>query len=251
MNSKHLLPSDLSLNKKSVKSLRNLARWPWCRIWWCAFLVLSCRHVETWHCTHWLVWLCFWHSSRHGSICQFSWLHATPFLSPILEPLPLSRHRYLMCSHAEDLRAKAEWEGKGTTSRCRLLDKLQSKETCPKSKRGPGELAWAEDGWEYGSKWTRSCLSLQRTCHPLWCCRLEGYRTCWGKQWSCRGTAVSITTPSWTVAWTRSLFCWITSAAGLYITAKILLYHIIFFWLVFGGVLFLIRLYMDLGWKCV
>lgn len=32
-----------------------------------------------------------------------------------------------MCSHAEDLRAKAEWEGKGTTSRSRLLDKLQSK----------------------------------------------------------------------------------------------------------------------------
>ncbi len=35
-----------------------------------------------------------------------------------------------MCSHAEDLRAKAEWEGKGNASRCRLLDKLQSKETC-------------------------------------------------------------------------------------------------------------------------
>lgn len=34
--------------------------------------------------------------------------------------------RYLMCSHAEDLRAKAEWEGKGTASRSRLLDKLQS-----------------------------------------------------------------------------------------------------------------------------
>lgn len=42
--------------------------------------------------------------------------------------------RYLMCSHAEDLRAKAEWEGKGATSRCRLLDKLQSEETCLKSK---------------------------------------------------------------------------------------------------------------------
>lgn len=40
--------------------------------------------------------------------------------------LPVSSRRYLMCSHAEDLRAKAEWEGKGTTSRCRLLDKLQS-----------------------------------------------------------------------------------------------------------------------------
>lgn len=36
-------------------------------------------------------------------------------------------YRYLMCSHAEDLRAKAEWEGKGTASRSKLLDKLQSK----------------------------------------------------------------------------------------------------------------------------
>lgn len=36
-------------------------------------------------------------------------------------------NRYLMCSHAEDLRAKAEWEGKGTASRSKLLDKLQSK----------------------------------------------------------------------------------------------------------------------------
>uniref|UniRef100_A0AAQ4QIK4 WD repeat-containing protein 26 n=1 Tax=Gasterosteus aculeatus aculeatus TaxID=481459 RepID=A0AAQ4QIK4_GASAC len=33
---------------------------------------------------------------------------------------------YLMCSHAEDLRAKAEWEGKGTSSRTKLLDKLQT-----------------------------------------------------------------------------------------------------------------------------
>lgn len=31
-----------------------------------------------------------------------------------------------MCSHAEDLRTKAEWEGKGTVSRTKLLDKLQS-----------------------------------------------------------------------------------------------------------------------------
>ncbi|XP_071996141.1 WD repeat-containing protein 26 [Engystomops pustulosus] len=31
-----------------------------------------------------------------------------------------------MCSHAEDLRAKAEWEGKGTVSRSKLLDKLQT-----------------------------------------------------------------------------------------------------------------------------
>ncbi|XP_048793892.1 WD repeat-containing protein 26 isoform X3 [Lagopus muta] len=35
-------------------------------------------------------------------------------------------NRYLMCSHAEDLRAKAEWEGKGTASRSKLLDKLQT-----------------------------------------------------------------------------------------------------------------------------
>ncbi|KAM9425477.1 WD repeat-containing protein 26 isoform 2-T2 [Pholidichthys leucotaenia] len=34
--------------------------------------------------------------------------------------------KYLMCSHAEDLRAKAEWEGKGTASRTKLLDKLQT-----------------------------------------------------------------------------------------------------------------------------
>lgn len=34
-----------------------------------------------------------------------------------------------MCSHAEDLKAKAEWEGKGAGSRCRLLDKLQSEYT--------------------------------------------------------------------------------------------------------------------------
>ncbi|KFW77616.1 WD repeat-containing protein 26, partial [Manacus vitellinus] len=35
-------------------------------------------------------------------------------------------NRYLMCSHADDLRAKAEWEGKGTASRSKLLDKLQT-----------------------------------------------------------------------------------------------------------------------------
>lgn len=52
----------------------------------------------------------------------------------VITPDSGSGHRYLMCSHAEDLRAKAEWEGKGATSRCRLLDKLQSKETRPKSK---------------------------------------------------------------------------------------------------------------------
>lgn len=34
-----------------------------------------------------------------------------------------------MCSHAEDLRTKAEWEGKGTVSRTKLLDKLQGEWT--------------------------------------------------------------------------------------------------------------------------
>uniref|UniRef100_A0A673MLN3 WD repeat-containing protein 26 n=1 Tax=Sinocyclocheilus rhinocerous TaxID=307959 RepID=A0A673MLN3_9TELE len=34
--------------------------------------------------------------------------------------------RYLMCSHTDDLRAKAEWEGKGTAARSKLLDKLQT-----------------------------------------------------------------------------------------------------------------------------
>lgn len=42
-----------------------------------------------------------------------------------------------MCSHAEDLRAKAEWEGKGTASRSRLLDKLQSEQMY--LHRGPEE----------------------------------------------------------------------------------------------------------------
>lgn len=155
MNSRHILASDLSFNKRCVKSLRNLARRPWCRIWWCSFLFLSCNHVKTWHYTHCLIWLCICHSNWRACIYQSSFLHVTPFLS-----LLLSRHRYLMCSHAEDLRAKAEWEGKGATSRCRLLDKLQSEEICPKPKPGLGVLAWAEDGSEYGTKWSCSCLSL-------------------------------------------------------------------------------------------
>ncbi|XP_051900926.1 WD repeat-containing protein 26-like [Pristis pectinata] len=33
---------------------------------------------------------------------------------------------YLMCSDADDLRAKAEWEGKGSLSRTKLLDKLHT-----------------------------------------------------------------------------------------------------------------------------
>uniref|UniRef100_A0A673C9E7 WD repeat-containing protein 26 n=1 Tax=Sphaeramia orbicularis TaxID=375764 RepID=A0A673C9E7_9TELE len=55
-----------------------------------------------------------------------------PFVQGELTPLKYNTDRihvlsgYLMCSHAEDLRAKAEWEGKGTASRCRLLDKLQT-----------------------------------------------------------------------------------------------------------------------------
>jgi len=60
-------------------------------------------------------------------------LEALQVLRCELTPLKYNTERihvlsgYLMCSHAEDLRAKAEWEGKGTASRSKLLDKLQSK----------------------------------------------------------------------------------------------------------------------------
>uniref|UniRef100_A0A8C9VI52 WD repeat-containing protein 26 n=1 Tax=Scleropages formosus TaxID=113540 RepID=A0A8C9VI52_SCLFO len=59
-------------------------------------------------------------------------LEALQVLRGELTPLKYNTDRihvlsgYLMCSHAEDLRAKAEWEGKGAVSRCRLLDKLQT-----------------------------------------------------------------------------------------------------------------------------
>ncbi|TRY88478.1 hypothetical protein DNTS_005159, partial [Danionella cerebrum] len=59
-------------------------------------------------------------------------LEALQVLRGELTPLKYNTDRihilsgYLMCSHAEDLKAKAEWEGKGTGSRCRLLDKLQT-----------------------------------------------------------------------------------------------------------------------------
>lgn len=141
----------------------------------------------------------------------------------------VSSRRYLMCSHAEDLRAKAEWEGKGTASRCRLLDKLQSEETCPNTdpEKITHHIAWIQcyctlnryDGVPFICLY----LSLQHTCHPLWCCPLGGCRPCWGKQWSCRGTAASITTPSWTVIWIRSLSSSIMSAAGWCCTARMLL----------------------------
>uniref|UniRef100_A0A4W4HR34 WD repeat-containing protein 26 n=1 Tax=Electrophorus electricus TaxID=8005 RepID=A0A4W4HR34_ELEEL len=58
-------------------------------------------------------------------------LEALQVLRGELTPLKYNTDRihilsgYLMCSHAEDLRAKAEWEGKGVSSRSRLLDKLQ------------------------------------------------------------------------------------------------------------------------------
>uniref|UniRef100_A0A3B5LNM1 WD repeat-containing protein 26 n=1 Tax=Xiphophorus couchianus TaxID=32473 RepID=A0A3B5LNM1_9TELE len=57
-------------------------------------------------------------------------LEALQVLRGELTPLKYNTDRihvlsYLMCSHADDLRAKAEWEGKGTASRSRLLDKLQ------------------------------------------------------------------------------------------------------------------------------
>ncbi|XP_073527964.1 WD repeat-containing protein 26 isoform X2 [Phyllobates terribilis] len=59
-------------------------------------------------------------------------LEALQVLRCELTPLKYNTERihvlsgYLMCSHAEDLRAKAEWEGKGTVSRSKLLDKLQT-----------------------------------------------------------------------------------------------------------------------------
>lgn len=60
-----------------------------------------------------------------------------------------------MCSHAEDLRAKAEWEGKGTASRSRLLDKLQSEQTCPRGCGGgcPGARP-------PGGAWSQTCAAL-------------------------------------------------------------------------------------------
>uniref|UniRef100_A0A8C5WE07 WD repeat-containing protein 26 n=1 Tax=Leptobrachium leishanense TaxID=445787 RepID=A0A8C5WE07_9ANUR len=59
-------------------------------------------------------------------------LEALQVLRCELTPLKYNTERihvlsgYLMCSHADDLRAKAEWEGKGTASRSKLLDKLQT-----------------------------------------------------------------------------------------------------------------------------
>lgn len=59
-------------------------------------------------------------------------LEALQVLRAELTPLKYNTERihilsgYLMCSHAEDLRAKADWEGKGTASRTKLLDKLQN-----------------------------------------------------------------------------------------------------------------------------
>ncbi|XP_078398951.1 WD repeat-containing protein 26 isoform X6 [Cetorhinus maximus] len=58
-------------------------------------------------------------------------LEALQVLRCELTPLKYNTERihilsgYLMCSHTDDLRAKAEWEGKGTASRSKLLDKLQ------------------------------------------------------------------------------------------------------------------------------
>uniref|UniRef100_A0A6Q2YF80 WD repeat-containing protein 26 n=2 Tax=Esox lucius TaxID=8010 RepID=A0A6Q2YF80_ESOLU len=59
-------------------------------------------------------------------------LEALQVLRAELTPLKYNTERihilsgYLMCSHAEDLRVKADWEGKGTASRTKLLDKLQT-----------------------------------------------------------------------------------------------------------------------------
>uniref|UniRef100_A0A4W6C7D6 WD repeat-containing protein 26 n=1 Tax=Lates calcarifer TaxID=8187 RepID=A0A4W6C7D6_LATCA len=59
-------------------------------------------------------------------------LDALQVLRAELTPLKYNTERihilsgYLMCSHTEDLRAKAEWEGKGMASRTKLLDRLQT-----------------------------------------------------------------------------------------------------------------------------
>ncbi|XP_061814347.1 WD repeat-containing protein 26-like isoform X1 [Nerophis lumbriciformis] len=59
-------------------------------------------------------------------------LEALQVLRAELTPLKFNTERihvlsgYLMCSHAEDLRGKSDWEGKGTASRSKLLDKLQT-----------------------------------------------------------------------------------------------------------------------------
>ncbi|XP_056119090.1 WD repeat-containing protein 26 isoform X2 [Rhinichthys klamathensis goyatoka] len=59
-------------------------------------------------------------------------LEALQVLRAELTPLKYNTERihilsgYLMCSNSDDLRAKAEWEGKGTASRSKLLDKLQT-----------------------------------------------------------------------------------------------------------------------------
>ncbi|XP_043914769.1 WD repeat-containing protein 26 isoform X8 [Protopterus annectens] len=59
-------------------------------------------------------------------------LEALQVLRCELTPLKYNTDRihilsgYLMCSHADDLRVKAEWEGKGNASRSKLLDKLQT-----------------------------------------------------------------------------------------------------------------------------
>ncbi|XP_042188633.1 WD repeat-containing protein 26 isoform X1 [Callorhinchus milii] len=59
-------------------------------------------------------------------------LEALQVLRCELTPLKFNTERihilsgYLMCSNTDDLRVKAEWEGKGTVSRSKLLDKLQT-----------------------------------------------------------------------------------------------------------------------------
>ncbi|XP_026084204.1 WD repeat-containing protein 26 isoform X1 [Carassius auratus] len=66
-------------------------------------------------------------------------LEALQVLRAELTPLKYNTERihvlsgYLMCSHPDDLRAKAEWEGKGTASRAKLLDKLQISSYLPPS----------------------------------------------------------------------------------------------------------------------
>lgn len=75
-----------------------------------------------------------------------------------------------MCSHAEDLRAKAEWEGKGTASRSRLLDKLQSEQDVFAQQP-------RRDGGQPGCRSARRCSTNQiyHTPPPFPLCVLAAY----------------------------------------------------------------------------
>ena len=86
-----------------------------------------------------------------------------------------------MCSHAEDLRAKAEWEGKGTASRSKLLDKLQSKSFLMFLPL-PSEVDWGEQtGRVYSVMLLSACVrrgTIKEPFQPksLRSCNLESVR---------------------------------------------------------------------------